>query len=340
MDKFSLLIVNWYRQNKRFLPWRETQNPYYIWLSEIILQQTRVQQGRAYYEKFIENYPTVNDLAEASEEKVLNDWQGLGYYSRARNLHFSAKYIKNELDGVFPTNYAEIKKLKGVGDYTAAAISSFAFKEKRAVVDGNVYRLLSRVYNISTPIDSTQGKKDFQQLADELISAEVPDLHNQAIMEMGAMICTPKNPSCEVCPLHIQCLSRRQNTVNLLPVKEKKTKVRDRYFHYIIYSENGNTIIEKRTKKDIWQNLYQFPLVELKSKNRKSLSELESVQVKESVPVTHKLSHQNIHTIFHHVDELPTDMEESWMKIPMEDIQNYPLPRLIDRYLENHSFEK
>ena len=265
MHNFPLLIAQWYRQNSRNLPWRNTNDPYFIWLSEIIMQQTRIEQGTSYYEKFTSNYPTINDLANANEQQVLNDWQGLGYYSRARNLHYSAKLVRDEYNGVFPSTFDDILKLKGVGTYTAAAISSFAFKESKAVVDGNVYRLLSRVYDVDTPIDSSKGKKEFQLIADELIPQENPDIHNQAIMEVGSLVCTPKNPNCDECPLNGICLAREKNTVDLRPVKSKKTKVRDRYFHYLIYNDKGETYIEQRTEKGIWQNMYQFPMIEIES---------------------------------------------------------------------------
>jgi len=205
MADFHLLITDWYRQNNRALPWRSTKDPYSIWLSEIILQQTRVEQGTAYYLKFVTKYPTVRDLAAAEEQEVLNLWQGLGYYSRARNLHATAKFITNELNGEFPPNFNGLKQLKGVGDYTAAAIASFAYKEPVAVVDGNVYRVLSRVFDLETPIDSTLGKRQFSELAQALISKTDPDTHNQAVMEFGALQCTPSNPSCEACPLIGMC---------------------------------------------------------------------------------------------------------------------------------------
>ena len=336
MHSFSPLIAQWYRQNSRSLPWRQTNDPYFIWLSEIIMQQTRVDQGTDYYEKFTSNYPTIIDLANAEEQQILNDWQGLGYYSRARNLHYSAKLVRDEFNGEFPNTFNEILKLKGVGTYTAAAISSFAFKEQQAVVDGNVYRLLSRVFDIDTPIDSSKGQKEFQIVADELIPAEAPDIHNQAIMEVGSLVCTPKNPKCEECPLVDLCLARVNKTIELRPVKSKKTKVRDRYFHFFLYDDNGETYIEQRTEKGIWQNMFQFPLLEIESNAIESTKKQWSHQSKESSEIIHKLSHQNIHAIFHHFDRMPNSINESWIKIKMEDIQDYPLPRIIDRYLEEN----
>lgn len=336
MQNFSLLITNWYRQNKRDLPWRGVTDPYIIWLSEIILQQTRVEQGRAYFHKFVDHYPTVVDLANASEQDVLNDWQGLGYYSRARNLHFSAKYIRDELNGVFPQTYDEILKLKGVGKYTAAAIASFAFNEPKAVVDGNVYRFLSRAFNIDTPIDSAQGQKDFQILADSIISKDNPADHNQAMMEIGSLVCTPTSPQCMFCPVTEICEGRAKGTHLDLPVKAKKTKVRNRYFHYLIYNQSGKTLIEQRTEKGIWQQLYQFPLVETESDQ---WNEAPKNCISVSDTIIHKLSHQHIHTKFYTIDGFPEKVAPQYQTIETENIQDYPLPRIIDRYLEKHTFE-
>ncbi|MFT5777513.1 MAG: A/G-specific adenine glycosylase [Crocinitomicaceae bacterium] len=332
MTNFSLLIADWYRQNHRSLPWRESNNAYFIWLSEIILQQTRVEQGTKYYLKFIANYPTVNDLANADEIEILNDWQGLGYYSRARNLHFSAKYIVNELNGNFPETYSEIIKLKGVGKYTAAAIASFAYDEETAVVDGNVYRLISRLFDVHTPMDSSKGQKEFQEIADQLIKGADPATHNQGMMEIGSTVCSPQ-PKCENCPLQAKCLAFDRGTIQLLPVKEKKTKVRDRYFHFFIFSNDEHTILEKRTQKDVWQNMYQFPLVETKKNPEEFPFDL-STEVHQSEQVKHILSHQHIYATFHHLKGIPTDLDDGWILVKQNEIQDYPLPRIIDRYLE------
>lgn len=332
MANFHLLIGEWYRLNNRALPWRETNNPYFIWLSEIIMQQTRIEQGTNYYLKFIDAYPTVQDLALASEEDVLNNWQGLGYYSRARNLHFSAKYISNDLNGQFPSTYNDILLLKGVGTYTAAAIASFAFNERQAVVDGNVYRFISRLFDVPTPIDSTQGKKEFQILADRLIENADPGLHNQAMMEMGSLICAPK-PKCEECPVQIHCLALKNDTINERPIKSKKTKVRDRFFHYLVYSFDHKTIITKRTEKGIWQNMYEFPLIETDS--TKIPIEIEDLVVFSSEVHKHILSHQRIFAVFHHFKNAPKTLQKNHLEIRKDEIQNYPLPRIIDRYLED-----
>ncbi len=333
MSDFSRLITDWYRLNKRALPWRETTDPYLIWISEIILQQTRVDQGLKYFLKFKKNYPTILDLANAGEMDVLNDWQGLGYYSRARNLHHSAKIVKNELNGIFPQNFNEIKKLKGVGNYTAAAISSFAFNLPHAVVDGNVYRLLSRVFDIDIPIDTTQGIKYFQSLADELIDTTQPAVHNQAIMEVGALVCTPVNPVCNDCPLQSVCLAKQRSTIQQRPVKSKKTKVRKRYFHFLVYSSQGEILLEKRSSKDIWENMYQFPLVEVDQEDT-DISQYTKSQRSESATITHILSHQRIFAQFHHFDFIPKKLDGDWIKVKLNEIQEYPIPRLIDRYLE------
>lgn len=337
MADFHLLITDWYRQNKRALPWRSTNEPYSIWLSEIILQQTRVEQGKAYYFKFLDNFPTIFDLAQADEQHVLNLWQGLGYYSRARNLHATAKYIAEELNGQFPTSFIGLLKLKGVGEYTAAAIASFSYKEPVAVVDGNVYRVLSRVFDIETPIDSTEGKKQFAQLAQELISSTEPDTHNQAIMEFGAMHCTPANPKCTSCPLTAMCLAFERDTIRNRPVKSKKTKVRDRFFHYLIFEDQEYFYISQRTEKDIWQNMFEFPLIETHEKleltNFSPFTHTKATSI--SSEITHILSHQKIHTLFYHFPASAIIQQEKLRKVSKQDFNDYPIPRVIDRYLES-----
>jgi len=337
MTDFHRLIVEWYRLNKRDLPWRETQNAYFIWLSEIILQQTRVLQGMNYYLKFISHYPTVHDLANASEQDVLNDWQGLGYYSRARNLHFTAKLISKEMKGVFPSSFNEIKKLKGIGDYTAAAISSFAYNLPQAVVDGNVYRVLSRVFEVHLPIDSTQGKKFFADLAQELISLKEPAIHNQAIMELGALQCLPVNPICHSCPLNSICLAFSNRTYKELPIKLKKVKVRNRYFHFLIFKNDGNVLLQKREEKDIWQHLFQFPLLETALDEELTAMDFTKLGVSPyriTEGVKHVLSHQRIYARFYYFDGFPAVLEKSYFQVLQVNIQDYPLPRLIDRFLD------
>ena len=260
---FSKKLILWYLDHKRDLPWRTTAIPYYIWLSEIILQQTRVEQGLPYYQAFVSVYPTVKKLANASEEEVLKLWQGLGYYSRARNLHTTANYVSNELSGIFPTSYKELIKLKGVGDYTASAIASICFNEATAVVDGNVYRALARYFGIATPINSSLGIKEFKNLAQQLIDVDKPGNHNQALMEFGARQCKPQNPNCEICIFNDSCIALQQKKISELPVKLKKTKVKNIYFNYIVLIfKNKKTLLQKRIGKGIWQNLYEFPLIE------------------------------------------------------------------------------
>lgn len=310
--QFSKTLITWYLQNKRDLPWRGISNPYFIWLSEIILQQTRVAQGTPYYFAFTEAFPTIKDLADAEEETVLKLWQGLGYYSRARNLHTAAKYVMQELDGEFPTTFSEILKLKGVGDYTASAIASICFNEPTAVVDGNVYRVLSRYFGINTPINTTAGIKEFKLLAQKLIDPLHPGDHNQAIMEFGARHCTPQNPDCTTCVFKKDCVAFTSEIVATLPIKLKKTKVKNRYFNYLVpLTENKLTLLEQREGKGIWQNLFQFPLVEtsqeineeelIKTAHFRSITknwDIESVSLYNETAVIHKLSHQHLHTRF------------------------------------------
>lgn len=344
---FTKILTYWYSVNKRDLPWRQTKNPYHIWLSEIIMQQTQIKQGLPYYEAFVTNFPTVFDLAKADEQDVLKLWQGLGYYSRARNLHTSAKYICNELHGEFPITYSEILKLKGVGDYTASAISSICFNEPHAVVDGNVYRALSRFFGISTPINSTQGIKEFKSLATILLDTKNPGDYNQAIMEFGAIQCKPKNPDCRICPLKDGCVALQKENVDLLPVKLKKTKVTKKHFNFLVLiSEDKKTVFEKRSKKGIWQNLYQFPLIESDKeinselfKNHPLVSDyFKTIDFSFSVfnpePIVHKLSHQHLFTKFWiiEVKKIKTD------SIPISEVKNYPTPILISNFIDVFGF--
>lgn len=344
MHPISDKLINWYKKNKRNLPWRDINDPYKIWLSEIILQQTQVVQGLNYYIKFTEHFPTVIDLANAPEDKVMRLWQGLGYYSRARNLHAAAKTVKANYKGKFPNTYESIKELKGVGDYTAAAISSFAFNLPYAVVDGNVYRVLSRLFNIDTPINSTQGKKDFQILANELLNHKQPGLHNSAIMEFGALWCKPQNPKCEDCPLQAQCLAFQNKTVALLPVKDKKIKIRNRYFLYFVFNYKDNVYIQKRTEKDIWQNLYEFYLIEtdlptdakliLKNKNLKALvKKMDVISIISTKK--HVLSHQHIYATFYEINLSNPIESGTLIKIKREKLSDFGLPQLINKYLKS-----
>ncbi|MDD4609620.1 MAG: A/G-specific adenine glycosylase [Bacteroidaceae bacterium] len=339
MNSFSQTIITWYAEHKRDLPWREINDPYLIWISEIILQQTKVAQGYNYYQRFITHFPTYQALAMAEEEEVLKLWQGLGYYSRARNLHAAAKSIKEK----FPTTYQELLRLKGVGEYTAAAISSFAYNEPHAVVDGNVYRVLSRYFGLSDPIDSTKGKKRFKELAYTLLDVENPGLHNQSIMEFGALQCTPKAPRCEECPLADSCLALAQNLVTLLPIKEKKTKTRNRYLHYF-YVVSGNAIyLQQRKEKDIWQGLFEFPLIETDKKSNlhqlltaplltKELADVKEPQLRIVVEdFKHVLSHQIIYASLYELI-LPANTEafSTYLRVNKNEATKYPFSRLVE----------
>jgi len=333
---FGTKITSWYIINKRTLPWRETKNPYFIWLSEVLLQQTRVDQGIGYYLRFVEAFPTVDDLANAKEEEVLKLWQGLGYYSRARNIHFAAKQVINEFKGVFPNKYKDIIKLKGVGEYTAAAVSSICYEEEIAVVDGNVYRVLSRYLEIETAIDTTVGKKEFKSIANELIKTHQPSVFNQGVMELGALICTPKKPKCDVCPINDSCVSFANKTLLSLPVKAKKTKQRNRYFNFIVIENDTKFYIQKREGKGIWQNMYQFPLIETIEEMTEWNEEIKGITTPSaSETIKHILSHQIIYARFWHAEInsshfLPSD---KWELLTLEKIKMKPLPKLIENYI-------
>lgn len=333
MTDFVLQTINWYRRNKRELPWRETKNPYFIWLSEVILQQTRVDQGLSYYLKFIEKYPTIEKLALANEDEVLKLWQGLGYYSRARNLHATAKIVYHQYNGIFPSSLIEIEKLKGIGPYTAAAIASFAFDLPHAVVDGNVYRFLSRYYGISTPIDSTEGKKEFFQLANELIPTENSAEFNQAIMEFGGQYCTPNQPACMNCVHFASCVAGKSKSTSEFPVKSKKTKVRDRYFHYLYIEHNNEICFNKRGPNDVWENLYEFPLIETDSKDKPSNQEIESFEL--CFSTKHILSHQRIHAQFYKT-KLNADFISNYPTKKRDELEEIAISRLIDKFFEQN----
>ena len=350
--QFSDQLIAWYLQNRRELPWRQSNDPYKIWLSEILLQQTRVEQGMPYYYKFIEAYPTLDKLAAAHEDEVLRLWQGLGYYSRGRNLLFAARQMIKQFNG-FPSDYQNIKSLKGVGDYTASAIASMAFNLPYAVVDGNVYRFLSRYLSIETPIDSTKGKKEFKELAESLLDKKNPGIFNQAMMEMGALVCKPK-PLCETCVFVQSCMALKNNSVTQLPVKGKKVAVRSRYFYYLIIENKRQQYIRQRTKKDIWQGLYEFPLIETnKSSTLKQLAlsaEWQSIFendkhiiVKQSAEIKHQLSHQSLNAVFIHVTIDKT--KSSWLKkncfkVNPEELTKFAMPQLLVRYVMHYETGK
>lgn len=344
---FSTHLLKWYKVKKRSLPWRETKDPYHIWISEIVLQQTRVDQGLPYYERFIERFPNVQSLAEAEENEVLKAWQGLGYYSRARNLHHAAMTIVNDYNGVFPSNYDKIITLKGIGSYTAAAISSICFDVAKPVVDGNVYRVLSRFYGLRDPIDSTQGKKHFAELADKVMNKKEPGEYNQAIMEFGALHCKPSRPNCRECCLKTQCIAKKDNMVESLPKKGKKVKQKDRYFNYIIIKGNRGSFYQKRLKKDIWQNMYEPLLIEsekhldkseiLKSDTWKKIFGSDGRgQLVRSESMEHKLTHQIIKAKFWEtqIDSVAVPHDSNLQEFEYTELNNIPIPRLIEKYLE------
>lgn len=336
---FSIKIINWYHQNFRDLPWRNTTDAYKIWLSEIILQQTRVRQGLPYYLSFINAFPTVNDLANADEQQILKLWQGLGYYSRARNLHFTAKYVMENHKGVFPISYQELLQLKGIGTYTAAAIASFSSNEAVAVVDGNVFRVLSRVFNVDYDISQNSSKKYFIELATKVLSPTNPAMHNQAIMEFGALQCVPQNPNCETCVFNDSCEAFKLKKVSELPVKSKKVKVTKRFLSYIVVKDVfGNYEMHKRTKNGIWKNLYEFPCLE----SDKTLDENEVLNLLkekytltnfhyfDSFDVLHKLSHQHLYIKFYAI-QIENSIEKRYT---FDEVKQLPVPIVLHNFIE------
>jgi A/G-specific adenine glycosylase len=342
---FSKKVVKWYKENHRSLPWRITRDPYRIWLSEIILQQTRVSQGLPYYERFVAKYPTVGDLARAPEQEVLRLWQGLGYYTRARNLYRCAQQVYNELNGIFPDNFDGLRKLPGVGDYTAAAIASIAHRQPVAVVDGNVYRVLARSFGIATPIDSTGGKKEFFELANRVLDKTQPDIHNQAMMEFGALHCTPKAPGCSTCVLQTSCEAYRGNLQEALPVKSNAKKSRKRYFYYLVFQQGKSLALKKRDQKDIWHGLYDFALIEkdrpakIDTLTNEPLAKLllKKKKMVFSEDYKHILTHQTIHAQFI-VVTVNTGFKppENFSFYSPDQIADLPKPVLISRFLSDH----
>ncbi len=341
---FNYLILSWFDRNKRELPWRNTKNPFHIWLSEIILQQTRVDQGTNFYLNFITEFDTVQDLANSDEQKVLKLWQGLGYYSRARNLHFTAKYISNELNGVFPNTFNGLKKLKGVGDYTAAAIASIVYNEPVPAVDGNMFRVFSRYFNVEDDISLAKTKKVFWDLGLEIIDQKRPGDFNQAVMDLGATICLPKAPKCENCPLNNSCESLRLNKVMQLPVKTKKVKVTNRYLHFILIENEDQIALSKRIGNDVWRNLYTFPLIETTTDllDHKELIDqnlhLELSYISEE---KHILSHQNLFIKYYklnwseeNLSKLKSITDFNWTTL--KKLEEFPLPKPIEKFINYH----
>ena len=342
---FNSNLTNWFDKNKRELPWRKSNDPYKIWLSEIILQQTQVKQGLPYYNKFLKNYPNVYELARSSEDEVMKNWQGLGYYSRARNLLFTAKYIVHELNGIFPKKYIDLIKLKGVGDYTASAIASICFDESVAVLDGNVFRVLSRYFGIEIPINSTQGIKHFKSLAKSLLPKKRIGDYNQAVMEFGALQCKPKSPNCSICPINVNCVAFTTNNTKNLPIKIKRSKIKDRYFNFLVYlTKKSETVIEKRNVKGIWQQLYQFPLIETESSvskkklmsSKKGLEKYNlinpEIELINKSEIVHKLSHQRLHIKFWKLNK----KIKHHKTVYWNDLKKYPVPSPIAEFIRSY----
>jgi A/G-specific adenine glycosylase len=342
---FANELIQWYEANKRGLPWRGINDAYVIWLSEIILQQTRVEQGMPYFYRFLEKYPDVNSFAAAEEDEILKLWQGLGYYSRGRNMLKTARLVSAQYNGVFPRRYDELIKLKGIGEYTAAAIASFSANEAKAVVDGNVYRLLARYFGISEPINSPQGKKIFQQTANEVLNHDHAGLHNQAIMEFGALLCKPKNPACGICPVRTNCYAFNNNAIAGLPVKLNKLKIRERFFNYLLIIKDEEILLNKRAEKDIWANMYDLPLIETAEMvpvneliSMPGVSALfgENTEILEVSQVyRHVLTHQRLYVRFIKLKTNEVKLEQKWFFTKIENLKNFALPKIIFIFLKN-----
>lgn len=342
---FNTELAVWYSENKRPLPWRDTNDPYVIWLSEIILQQTRVEQGLPYFYRFLEKYPDVASFAAADEDSILKLWQGLGYYSRARNMLKTARMVRERYDGKFPQTYTELIGLKGIGEYTASAIASFSSNEPRAVLDGNVYRVLARYLGIIEPVNNLKGQKIFRGAAYELLDKQNPGLQNQAMMELGAMICKPKNPACGICPVRLGCYAFVNNATTVLPVKLKKPKVRDRFFNYFLVTDGEMILMNKRDETDIWANMYDLPLIEtpalLLSNNLHNFIKVkevfgEDVKIVETLPViTHLLTHQRLHVQFIKIKSPSVTLQKNWFFTPVESLKMFAMPKIIFIFLKN-----
>lgn len=346
VESVSEKLTLWYGKNKRSMPWRNTKDPYTIWLSEIILQQTQVVQGTPYFEKFIEEFPTLEHLAKASEDKVLKLWQGLGYYSRARNLLYTAGYIFYQLNGVFPKSYSELLKLKGVGEYTAAAIASISYNEPVAVVDGNVIRVISRLFKINEPYNTGKGKKIIKELANKILDIDRPGQYNQALMEMGSLVCRPNNPDCLHCPIAVHCLSKSDNSMLNYPVKIKKAASKTRHFNFIVpLLSNGKTLLTKRTANDIWKNMFTFPLfetgiatseLEILKRIKNEFGDFELIKVQS---LKHILSHRIIQASFYliRLKEHEQYKKNNIFEVEISSLKEfYSLPRLITKFMESN----
>ena len=335
-NTFNKKLIEWYRPGTRNLPWKNTQDPYKIWLSEIILQQTRVEQGMPYYLSFIKKFPTVKVLANAHLDSILKLWEGLGYYSRARNLHVAAREVMNIHGGKFPAQYPGIRALKGIGDYTAAAIASFAYDQPYAVVDGNVYRVLSRVFGIEWPIDSTAGKKHFQELAQQLLDKKKPGIYNQAMMDFGSLVCKPKNPECGNCPFNSQCIAFNSGRIYEFPVKAKAAAKKERHFHYFVLSDGKHTLIRQRTEKDIWEKLFEFPLLESTKASIPAYLKTHLKKLPKPVEFRQVLTHRVIHGYFYEISikDLKQIQIADSQRIALKDIGRYAFPKIINLYLQ------
>lgn len=342
---FANELIQWYKTNKRDLPWRNTTDAYVIWLSEVILQQTRVEQGLPYFYRFLERYPDVAGFAAAEEDEILKLWQGLGYYSRGRNMLKTARLVKEQYGGVFPQQYDQLIKLKGIGAYTAAAIASFSANEAKAVVDGNVFRVLARYFGIDEPINSPKGKKIFQQIADETLNLNHPGLHNQAVMEFGAMLCKPKNPACGTCPVRTGCWAFKHNATTSLPVKLNKLKIKERYFNYLLIINDGEILLNKRGENDIWANMYELPMFETSSmipiEELMALPQISASFGKgaEILEVSHIykhiLTHQRLYIRFIKITSKSVKLEQKWFFTSVENLKNFALPKIIFIFLKN-----
>lgn len=342
-------LIIWYKKNARDLPWRNTKDPYKIWLSEIILQQTKVDQGLPYYHAFIKNFSTIKKLADAKFDTILKLWQGLGYYNRAKNMHVTAKFLVNEFNGQFPDNYNDLLKLKGIGSYTAAAIASFAFNKPEAVLDGNVYRVLARFYGVNTAINSSLGKNEFTILAKDFLNHKNHAMHNQAVMELGATICLPKNYNCQICPLSNQCYALANKQQNTLPVKTPNLKPKNRYLNYVFVEHNQYTYIKQRDRTDIWAGLFEPILIE--AENNLEITEFEKLlsekdwfnkyetQLSFAYFTKHNLTHLTIYANFYIINAA-LKSNESYIKIKISDLENYPIHRLFEKFITKYKLQK
>lgn len=349
--QFTAELTDWGLENDRPMPWKGEKNPYFIWLSEIILQQTRVEQGTKYFLAFKENYPTVFDLAKAKEEEVLKLWEGLGYYSRARNLHFTAKYIVSELNGVFPDNFDDLLKLKGVGAYTASAIASFAYDIPKAVVDGNVVRVLSRVFGIENTFQTAKEKKELQAFADSLINKKNPAVYNQAIMDFGAQVCTPKNYDCDECIFSKNCFANKHDLQSVLPLKKKKITIKKRYFSFLIIKHENSVFLEKREQQDIWKGLHQFPKIETAEtlvdslEIQEKIAETWQINSKDFVieniseEFTQSLTHQKLFVNFIEIKRI-NEIKHSFINTDIKFLSKFAFPKIINVYLSSKNLKK